>query len=527
MNFSFPRRWAAPAIFLLVGLAVSWPLLIADPRSRVLAANTLALSAAVSAASVFVGAPLAFVLARTDAFGRRGAVLVLVTLLCLPLYLQAAAWQAAFGFQGWFTALAGSGVFLDGWRGAIFVHTVAAIPWVVLIVGVGLRLAEPELEEEALLDARPLGVFRRVTLRRAAGAVGVAALWVAVATSGEMTVTDLFQVRTYAEQIYTEFAVGDVIDPAPWRFWPSVVATAWIIAAGLWLVSRLVPPEGQLSVRACHVFRLGRWRVAASLTSMAVVGALAGVPLASLLTKAGMVVTRDGLRLARHWSFEQCIALVAASPARFGREFGWTVACAVPAATGAVLVGVPLAWLALGGRGRAAMVGVVIALALALPGPLVGLGLISIFNDPRWPWLVDLYDYSLVPIWLAQLIRGLPLATLVAWYALRTIPREHLDSASLDGGGAWTRFVRVGLAQRRAALAVSWLVALVVAWGELSASLLLAPPGVMTLSRQIFGLIHYGVDDQVAAIALTEMGLFFLVALVLAALVRRASSEAD
>ena len=417
-------------------LAVSVPLLAADPRSRLLAANTLLLVAAVSTASVALGAPLAFLLARTDAIGRRPAMLALVALLCLPLYLQAAGAQAAFGLQGWCTALAGSGVLLAGWRGAIIVHTLAAIPWVVLVVGVGLRLAEPELEEEALLDAGPFAVFRRVTLRRSASAVGAAALWVAVATAGEMTVTDLYQIRTYAEQLYTEFALGDAIGAPPWRFAPSVAAVAWIVVAGLWLVSRLVPPDRQLSVRACRVFRLGRWRLPAGLAMLAVVGLLAGVPLASLLVKAGMVVTREGAQLARHWSAEQAASLVASSPARFGREFVWTAACAIPAATAAVACGVPLAWFALRGSWRAGLAATVVAVALAVPAPLLALGLIAVFNDPAQPWLIELYDHSLVPLWLAELARALPLVTLVAWYALRTIPREHLESAELDGAGA-------------------------------------------------------------------------------------------
>ncbi len=99
---------------------------------------------------------------------------MLLAMLFVPLYLQAAAWEAGFGLQGWYTALAGGNVLLEGWRGAIAIHTLAAIPWVVLIVGVGLLLVEPELEEAALLDGTPGQVFRRVTLPRAAPSLGAA-----------------------------------------------------------------------------------------------------------------------------------------------------------------------------------------------------------------------------------------------------------------------------------------------------------------------------------------------------------------
>ena len=51
--------------------------------------------------------------------------------------------------------------------GAAFVHAMAALPWVVLIVAVGLTAVEPELEESALLDHGRGRVLLRVTLRRA------------------------------------------------------------------------------------------------------------------------------------------------------------------------------------------------------------------------------------------------------------------------------------------------------------------------------------------------------------------------
>ena len=127
-------------------------------------------------------------------------------LLWTPLYLQAAAWLAGFGVSGWFTVLTAGPYqagLLDGWPGTIWVHALAAIPWVVLIVGAGLRFVEPELEEAALLDGRRGEYCGDADVCRRALAIGLAAVWVALAAATDMTVTDLFQVRTYAEEIYT------------------------------------------------------------------------------------------------------------------------------------------------------------------------------------------------------------------------------------------------------------------------------------------------------------------------------------
>jgi iron(III) transport system permease protein len=503
-------------------LVATVALLAADPRARILALNTILLSFSVAGASVLFAAPLAFLLFRTDVIGRTISGVLLLALLFMPLYLQAAAWQAGLGMQGWFTLATAGPVLLAGWRGAIAIHVLAAIPWVVVIMGVGLSLAEPELEELALLDGTSGQVFRRVTLRRSTAALSAAFLWVAIVTAGEMTVTDLFQIRTYAEQLYTEFAVGELWDTGPWRIVPSAIATCWVLVAGLVLSSWLISPDRFAPHRPSHMFRLGRWRTTASLFTLGVSGLLVGMPVGNLMIKAGTVVTREADGLVRSWSLEQCGRMVLGSPVRFAHEFGWSLLIASLAATTAVVVGLPLAWSARQGRCRALPAWLVIALSLALPGPLIALGLIECFNRPGWPWLLRLYDHSIAPVWIAQSVRALPLCTLVLWYALRSVPRELLESAVLEGAGGVRIFFRIALPLRWPAVMAAWLVALATAWGELSASILVVPPGVTTLPVQIFGLIHYGVDDQVAGVSLAIMAGFFGIALVLAILTRLA-----
>jgi iron(III) transport system permease protein len=510
---------------IFAAIAVSVPLVAADRQARALAAGTILISGTVGVASILVGAPLAFLLARTDVAARRLGELVLLSLLFTPLYLQAAAWQAGFGLQGWLTSLWGGPPLLEGWRGAIIVHTVAAIPWVVLVAGLALRLAEPELEEGALLDATPGQVFRRVTWPRARQAFATAFVWVAITTAGEMTVTDLFQVRTYAEQLYIEFALGDTLGADNWNVLPGVISTLWVVAAGLALIVRLIPPERHVPERKNRVFRLGRWRTPATAAVLSAVGLLVGVPMINFVAKAGMLVSRQDQGFVRQWSPRQFAAIVLDSPAYFSREFGWSILIGGLAATASVVIGLMLAWTARRGGWRAAAVWLTVAVCLALPGPLVGLAIIACFTAPQWEWLLALYDRSIAPIWLAQTLRALPLCTLVLWYALRTIPSELLQSATLDGASASARFFRVALPQRWPSVAAAWLVALAVAAGDLSASILVVPPGVTTLPIQIFGLIHYGVDDRVSAISLILMTFIFVVALAAAVLWRRANPE--
>jgi iron(III) transport system permease protein len=98
------------------------------------------------------------------------------------------------------------------------------------------------------------------------------------------------------------------------------------------------------------------------------------------------------------------------------------------------------------------------------------------------------------------------------WQALQTVPKEILESAMIDGAGPVTRLWRIALPMRWPAAAVAWLAALAISLGDLAASILVVPPGVTTLSIRIFGLLHYGVEDQAAGICLAMILIFALLA---------------
>ncbi len=480
-----------------------------DARTLSLALNTLLLAGATCAISVPLGTFLAWLLVRTDLPGRRLGLAALGLMLFVPLYLQAAAWQAGFGLQGWATLAGFTPVLLNGWAGAVWVHGMAAVPWVVLIAGFGLAKVEPELEESAALDSTGWQVFRHVTLPTVVPAVGVAALWAALSAAGEMTVTDLFAVRTYAEEVYTLLAVGQEPGVAPLQVLPGVAMTALLVVAGMVLCRGLMPGDRPLSLSPRRWgFRLGRWRLPVGVLAAGLLVLLIGVPLGNLVYKAGVIVSQTETGRVREFSAGQCMAMIAFAPWRCRRELGWSLLIGPLAAAAAVLVAIPLAWLGRRGGLRSLPALLTAALALAVPGPILGLGVIKVLDRPELPWLAELYDRSILAPFLALWVRGLPPAVFVLWYALRTVPQEMLESAAVDGAGPVARLWLIALPIRWPAVGLAFIVSLAVSLGDLAASILVVPPGVQTLSIHVFGLLHYGVEDQVAGVCLALLALF-------------------
>ncbi len=501
----------------------------ADARVLGLLENTLLLAVGTCAVSLPLGTLLAVLVIKTDAPGRRVLGLLVVAMLLVPLYLQAAAWLAGFGQQGWFTLAYQGRPLLDGWAGAIWIHAMAAVPWVALVVGAGLWVVEPELEEDALLDGSAARVFGRVTLRRVAGAVLLAGVWVAVITAGEIAVTDLLMIRTYAEEVYTEINLGGLlkgtdefeIQPSSGGLWPGVAVTAVLVAAGLAVCRRLAPDMVDSGARRPLVWRLGTWRWLAGVTAWALAAVMVAIPVGNLVYKAGVVVAQSEAGRVREWSMAKTVSLVAKSPAAHGQEIVWSLLIGATAASVAVAIAVGLAWLATARRERGLTRWALPALALAavglaVPGPIVGLVVVQVFNamgSDTPVWLAYLYDRTIAPPVLAQVVRCVPLAVLILWHALWTIPREVIESARCEGALWWGQLFRIVLPSRWPAVLLAWLVCLAVCLSELAATVLVVPPGIRPLSVHVFGLLHYGVEDQVAAICLLLIGCFWLATL--------------
>ena len=490
-----------------------------DPRTWSLALNTLLLCGATCAVSLPLGSVLAWLLVRTDLPGRRAGMVLLGLMLFVPLYLQAAAWHAGFGVQGWCRTAVGAPqwlqqwTLLEGWRAAIWVHAMAAVPWVALIVGLGLALVEPELEQQALLDSSPRQVFFHVTLRSALPAVGVAVVWVAMATAGEAAVAELFQVRTYAEELFTRLGPMRMSpQEAVLGMGPGLAITAAVVVAVLLVCARLLPGRRPISLRRRWIFRLGPWRAPLGVAVALVLLLMVGVPLVNLCYKAGIVITRTDAGVQWNWSLRNCGQMVAGCLVDYRRELGWSLGIGALAATAAVIAAIALAWPARRGGPRALPALGVTAVGLALPAPVVGLGIIWLFNFSGSRLLLMLYDQPIPAPWMALTLRALPLATLIIWQALRSVPPELLDSAAADGAGPLRRLCCVALRCRLSAVALAWVVALAVALGDLGASFLVVPPGVETLSIRIRGLLHAGQEFEMAGICLTVVLLFAAVA---------------
>ena len=527
------------AAFLGIPLALPVVRLLAHPaawrvwgeadRLLSLARNSAGLTAAVVALAVPLGTGAAVLLYRTDLPFRHTFRFLTLFALFVPLPLFASGWQAVLGSGGWlpltwwnpsrpgvFSATAPGGVWAPWGQGigsAVWIHAAAAVPWVILIVGQGLSGVERSLEEDALTAAGWRHVLFAVTLRRAAAAVGAATLWVGLQTATEITITDVMQVRTFAEEVYTQMVAPDASAEGPSQddmvaravaaAAPLILGAALlvVVTAGRW--ERSLPPPRDAAPAETLLFPLGRWRWPLCVAAAAGCLVLLAAPLGSLAWRAGLEGTPPA------WSAAATGRHLALTSRTEGELLAYSLLLA--AVSGAVSAGLALltCWAALGSRWFRTAALVLMALAWATPGPVVGLGLKEAIGDlldltgsPR-PLAVALwYGPSLLPLLWVQTIRFFPYAVALLWPAVRLTPAELRDAARVDGASPaqelrlvmWPMHAPAAL---RTALAVG-----VLSLGELSAGKLVSTPGMPSFAEAVFTQMHYGVTNNLAAMCL-------------------------
>jgi iron(III) transport system permease protein len=448
---------------------------------------------------------LAVLLFRTDLLGRSLLLGVLGIVLFVPLPLYATAWLGALGNAGR-TQLIGVQPILVGRTGAAVIHALAGLPWVVLLTGIGLRMVEPELEESAELEMHRARVWASVTLRRSVGAIAAAALALAVLTAGDMTVTDLLQVRTYAEEAYTQYTLGNgPADAAVVSLPPLIILGIALLLVGRSL-SRMDPARLATAFGPAKEWPLGRWRVPLGALLGLLVGILLVLPVSGLFWRAGRVGGRASRGQPPTWSLGGLLGSLKFASIESWEPIQTSLLLGAAAATITAVLAWALAWNSRRSIFWQVLLWGLLALTLATPGPVAGMAIKLAYR-----WFPIVYDSPVIVI-MAQSIRTLPYAMLILWPALRTIPAELLESAALDGLGSPGQVWHVALPLTPRALLAAWAVGFVLGFGELPATNLLLPPGVMTITFHIWTLLHVGVESRLASVALVTLTVISLMA---------------
>lgn len=515
MNFKqiTMTRGLVPGIFCLAVLLGIWlAFFSSSPSERLLAIRTFGLGFCAFGIALPLGILTAWVCTGK---GWISTIVLLGTVasLFIPMFIHVSAWDAAFGKLGWLTSVQGQILvpLIPGWWAASWIHGIAASSQVAIIFLVGLSLGGRVFEEQALLDASSFRVFWSVTIVRFWPLGVLAFLWVVVACSREIAVTDLYQIGTLAEQIYLGYSLagtsagvtGLEVGVGGVSYGLTLSMLAVLIALSMVLFFAVTQTEYEAGgFRAGRVERNGFTKNLAGL-GLVVVAFL--IPIGNVVLRACFYVRPVEGVPTQGYSVVQCFSAIRRACFDYQDEFIWSTIIAFASASMILLLAT---WISSMGRKFAwvqLLFAVTLAVSFAVPGPLLGTVIASVTGAADGRWFVWLFNYTVFAPVLANFIFCWPLGALVVWFVFRKIPEDALESARVEGAGKITRYLSLGIKANWLPLLGCWLITFACCFGELSASQMVRPAGMDTVPRKMLGDLHAGVNELTAGITIVTV----------------------
>jgi iron(III) transport system permease protein len=448
-----------------------------DSRREQLAlmGNSVLLSLCVTFLATTAGVALGILLGKTDLPLRRTLTALLTVPLLIPPYVIAVAWFAVLGSASKHL----SSVFF-GLYGCTGVLLTAFMPIVILLTITYVGAVNPQLEDAGRLVSRWPGVLWRITLPLIAPAILFAAVLVFLLTLGEVGVPTYLRYRVYPVETLTQLAAFYDFSAATAAAIPLLVVTLAILALEY---AALYSRVSELRTVAFGGMRrqiiLGRWCI--PLLAIVLVWTLVTVvlPLALLITQS--------------WS-------VSAYADAFARAGGSVLRSLLFASVGAsllLLLGFLCGYLI---HNRALPVWrSVDALTLflfTLPGTVIGIGLISLWNTPMTNFI---YRTPTIII-LGYLAQYAVLPTRMTSAILDRIPRSLEQAAQLCGATWFMTLRHIVVPMARHGLIAVWVIGYVFCLRDLGISMIVYPPGSDTLPVRILTLMANGTPSLIAAL---------------------------
>jgi iron(III) transport system permease protein len=471
----FRGRLAAPPLWLVLASALPFALvavpilyvvlrgveagpsgIVADlfrPYTLNLLVNTLILSGSVSVLASVIGVSAAWCTERCDLPGRRWWRLATVSPLAMPAYVSSFAWSS---LGPWFQEM----------QGAILILTMYSVPLIYLPVCAALRSLDPNFEDVA----RSLGLgrwrsFARVVLPQISPALGGAALLVAAHMLAEFGALSFLRVETFTTAIFDQYTAEFNNNAAALLSGVLMLICLPVAFAEAALRNRRrFARISRGSARRIAPIALGGFMPLAllGLTALTVLGF--GVPMVTLA-----FWVREGASTG-HGVAQVVPALMS------------SLGYALPGAALTTLLAVPLVVATTHSRGWLATLSDRLPyLVHGLPGIVVALAAVA----ASVRFLPAIYHSTLLVL-LVYAVLFLPLAQSAVRAAAALVPHEIEDVARSLGNTPLMSFVRATLPNLAPGIGAALALVALQVMRELTATLLLAPAGVVTLSTEFW-----------------------------------------
>jgi iron(III) transport system permease protein len=450
--------------------------------------HSVALSVLVTSLTVSLGMPLGVLLGKTDLPWRRFFTVLFVIPLLIPPYIIAVSWFDLMGPEGLLTHLFGASVtsvtahYLFGLAGCVLVLFTVFLPIPMLLTMVFLRTINPGLEQAGRLLSDWRGVMKGITIPLILPGVLLSAMLVFLLSFGEFSVPNFLRYNVFPMESFTQFSAFYNFKAATAAAVPlAAVTLILLLAEAAFLRERTYQLRPFPEFKRLPIIALGRhrkWLFA----SVATIGlAIVIVPVVVLVIQSSGInayaeaLDRAGDSLLRSLVY----AVIGATLLTFLGFF-----------TGYLIQTKALKfWRS---------VDSLTIFLFALPGTIIGIGLIGLWNTP---WTNFIYSTPMIII-LGYLAKYTALTSRISVTQLAQIPPSMEEAAQVAGAGWFRRMAFIVAPLARRGLLAGWLVGYIFSLRDTGITMLVYPAGHETLPVRIFTLMANGSPELIAALCM-------------------------
>ncbi|HHD72679.1 MAG TPA: iron ABC transporter permease [Epsilonproteobacteria bacterium] len=462
--------------------------LLASRHQWVLMRHSLALSSWVTLLTLLVGVPLGVILGKTDLPLRRTFAVLFVTPLLIPSYIVAVSWFDLLGSEGLLADLLGNPVaqmtnsFLFSLSGCVAVLFTIFLPIPMLLTMIFLRTIDPSLEEAGRLVSGWFGVLKGISIPLILPAVLLAAMLVFLLSFGEFSVPAYLRYDVFPVESFTQFSAFYHFQAATAAAVPLVAVTLLLLLAeALFLQEKTYPLRPSATIGRSMTIALGPYRKGVFVLITLLGFVIVILPIVVLLIEsAGMDAYREALD-------------------RAGGSLLHSLYYAALGATLLTFVGFFVGYLIHHRTVRYwRMIDSVTIFLFALPGTVIGIGLISLWNTP---WTNFVYATPMIII-LGYLAKYTALTSRITAAQLAQISPSMEEAAQVAGAGWFRRMVLIVIPLSWRALLAGWIVGYLFSLRDTEITMLVYPPGYETLPVRIYTLMANGSPQLIAALCI-------------------------
>ncbi|EEF57279.1 6-bladed beta-propeller [Pedosphaera parvula] len=431
--------------------------------------NSLLVSGLTTLLSVTLGFGAALWLAGLERTWRMRWLAIAIFALALPPFLVTNCWLYYLGQAGVWHRWLPLNIFTLG--GTVWI--LALLTWPITLLatlGAWQRLEAAQLESDMAVTGTAF--IRGLLLPLARNIMVQAGVLTFALALNNFAVPAILQVKVFPAEVWVEFNTSFNTMAALQQSWPMILVPLLLL---LWFKRRNTSWPTLQSTVSAKLFRrqLGkRWFYVCGIGTFIVIALSAGLPIFQLISAK------------RTWT--ELHGAVAAGQGAIWTSF-WLAAVSATLCLVLSLVGWRLP------------VGLVLWLPFLVPGVLLGIAFIFLFNRP---WLSAFYQ-SVGIVILAYCIRYLAFGWNGVAHARHNTDPNLNDAARVEGASWWQLLCHVQWPQIGRQVMATWYVIFLLCLWDVESIVLVVPPGGETLALRTFNLLHFGHNAQVNALCLT------------------------